>query len=68
MESSPPSQPMPLLAHLRELRRRLVYSVLAIVAIFPVYALFSREIYAFLVDSYVNDNIGSSELFFKRLK
>jgi hypothetical protein len=25
-------------------------------------------IYAFLVDSYVNDNIGSSELFFKRLK
>jgi sec-independent protein translocase protein TatC len=44
---------MPLLTHLRELRRRLVYSLLAIVAIFPVYTLFSRELYAFLVEPLV---------------
>jgi sec-independent protein translocase protein TatC len=50
---NPSSAPMPLLAHLRELRRRLVYSLLGMLAVFPVYALFSREIYAFLVEPLV---------------
>lgn len=53
MMETPPSPPMPLLAHLRELRRRLVYSLLGMLAVFPVYALFSRELYAFLVEPLV---------------
>ncbi len=40
---------MPLLLHLAELRRRLIYSVLALASAFPVYMLYAPQIYAFLV-------------------
>lgn len=40
---------MPLLAHLAELRRRILYAFLAVVAAFPLYMAFAPQIYAFLV-------------------
>jgi len=43
------SHKMPLLDHLIELRRRLLYSVIALVVAFAVSYLFAEEIYAFLV-------------------
>ena len=40
---------MPLLAHLAELRRRILYTCLAIILAFPLYLLFAPQIYAALV-------------------
>lgn len=40
--------PMPLLAHLGELRRRLLYCVGVVILAFPVYVLLANDIYRFL--------------------
>lgn len=45
----PASGMMPLLAHLAELRRRILYAFAAVVLAFPLYVLFAPRIYAFLV-------------------
>jgi sec-independent protein translocase protein TatC len=49
--ATPDTEPgtMPLLAHLAELRRRILYAFLAVVVAFPVYVVFAPQIYAFLV-------------------
>ncbi len=40
---------MPLLAHLAELRRRILYAFVAVVLAFPIYMVFAPQIYALLV-------------------
>jgi sec-independent protein translocase protein TatC len=47
--TEPASGMMPLLAHLAELRRRILYAFAAVVLAFPLYVLFAPQIYAFLV-------------------